>query len=339
MSSEIAAVDARAARALRRRRDLARVNGAPFDWLINSTSASSIVSLAKRFATIPTSPILIQGERGCGVQALARLVHDEDPAASGGRFRSVPAAFVSPAEMRGWFTHGTLVVEDLEDLKTAGQSWVAETLSARSGDRHALRIIATSRLGVGELLLRRHLSQELVHALDVFRLVVPPLRERPGDVLPIARAFLRHYGEAVGCPFLRFSAEAEAALAAHPYPANVCELRNVVERAVALRKRDDGELPAETVVFYEARRPGDVAGGAVAPPAARPAGGGAPFPTLAEVERAYLTTLIRELHGRRTEIARAMGVSYPTVLKKIARHRLDVRAIMATGLDEEASAP
>jgi DNA-binding NtrC family response regulator len=336
MSTEAVAVDPRALKAFNRRRAAARANEAPIDWLVHSTRTTALVALAKRFGAVPTTPVIVQSERGCGMQALARLIHDEDPVARDGRFRTVPAQFVSAAEMRGWLNQGTLVIEDLENLKGAGQSWVAEALEAR-GDRSSPRIIATSRYSVVELLLRRHLSQELIHALDVFRLIIPPLRECPEDITPTAREFLKHYGEALGYPFLRFTPEAEAKLAAHTYPANVCELRNVVERAVALRGGEDGEITAEAIVFYDG--PEDKGSRErLGLPANRPDGTQASaLPTLAEMERQYLTTLIRELNGRRTEIARVMGVSYPTVLKKIARHRLDVRAIVSAELADTSA--
>jgi DNA-binding NtrC family response regulator len=334
MTTEAVAVDPRALRAFNRRRDVARANEPPMEWLLQSTRTSAVVALAKRFAAVPTTPVIIQGERGCGVQSLARLIHDEDPVARDGRFRIVPAQFVSAAEMRGWLNQGTLVIEDLENLKPAGQAWVAETLGARNDRYNTPRIVATSRYSVLDLLLRRYLSQELIHALDVFRLVVPPLRDCPEDIAPIARTFLKHCGEAIGSPFLRFTPDAEAKLTDHLYPANVCELRNVVERAVALRRGEESDISADAIVFYDG--PKDQASRErVGLPASRPEGTRASaFPTLTELEKEYLTTLIRELNGRRTAIARVMGVSYPTVLKKIARHRLDVRAILSADMPQ-----
>jgi DNA-binding NtrC family response regulator len=271
------------------------------------------------------------------VQSLARLIHDEDPLAREGRFRIVPAQFVSATEMRGWLNQGTLVIEDLENLKPTGQAWVAEVLGARSDRYNTPRIVATSRYSVLDLLLRRHLSQELIHALDVFRLVVPPLRECPEDIAPIARAFLKHCGEAIGYPFLRFTPDAVAKLTDHAYPANVCELRNVVERAVALRCGEESDISADAIVFYDGPKE-KVSGESLGLPASRPEGTRASaFPTLTELEKEYLTTLIRELNGRRTAIARVMGVSYPTVLKKIARHHLDVRAILSTDMADASA--
>jgi DNA-binding NtrC family response regulator len=314
---------------LNKRRAVSRTIQAPIDWLLNSPRTESLVAMAKRFAAVPTTPIVIQSERGCGVHALARLIHDEDPIARAGRFRIVPAQFVSAAEVRGWLHHGTLVIEDVENLQLTGQTWLAETLAARADDRYALRVVATTCLPVGELLERRHLSPELVHALDVFRLRVPPLREYPEELGAVAQCFLKHYGELVGRPFLRLSPEAESKLRAHAYPANVSELRNVIERAVALGGEGIDDIPANAIVFYEhpaAERARDNREKATRSFAGQRGRG---FPTLVDVEREYLITLIRELGGRRTEIARAMGVSYQTVLKKISRHQLDVRAILA----------
>jgi len=337
MNPEVVAVDPRALRAFNRRRAAARANEPPMEWLIQSTQTSSLVALAKRFAAAPATPVIIQGERGCGVHSLARLIHDEDPLARDGRFRVVPAQFVSATEMRGWLSQGTLVIEDLENLKPTGQTWVAEAVRARGDRYNTPRIVATSRYSVLELLRRRDLGQELIHALDVFRLVVPPLRECPEDIARIAGSFLKHYGDAIGCPFLRFTPDAVAKLTGHAYPANVCELRNVVERAVALRCEEDTDISAEAIVFYDAPKDQtsrERAGLSACLPEGVRAG---TFPTLTELEKEYLTTLIRELNGRRTEIARVMGVSYPTVLKKIARHRLDVRAILSADMADASA--
>jgi two-component system, NtrC family, response regulator AtoC len=321
-------------RALEGRRAAAVASEVPSHWLLDSPRLAAVVATAKRLAAVATTPIVIQGERGCGVKELARLVHDEDPSAAAGPFKVVPAQFVSQTEMRGWIPHGTLFIEDVENLKAAGQTWIGGVLAERETARRPLRIVVSSRFGVGELLQQKRLSQELVHALDVSRLIVPPLRERPEDILVMARKFLGHYASRLGRPGLRFSATAECKLMSHSYPANVCELRNVVERAVALGASDQEEVADTTIVFYDA--PADLHGRRELLPArgAASAESSGRLPRLVDLERDYLVMLIRELRGRRTEISRAMGVSYPTVLKKIAQHRLDVRAIVASDAEE-----
>ena len=106
----------------------------------------------------------------------------------------------------------------------------------------------------------------------------------------------------------------------------------MVERAVALESSD--EIQRSAIVFHEELH--DHAGTRLAAQATvrrmvdESDRGLRRLPTLCEVEREYLVMLIRELRGRRADISRAMGVSYPTVRKKIAQHGLTIRAILET---------
>jgi DNA-binding NtrC family response regulator len=323
----------RSARALEVRRVAGHAGEIPGHWLLDSPALAGVLDLARRLAWAPTVPVLIEGERGTGVLELARLIHDADPTARTGRLLSVAANLVSPSDMRGWALDGTLFIEDVENLRPAGQVWVAELLANRLEATKPMRIIAGSRRSVSDLLSDGGLNQELVHSLDVGRLVIPPLRDRTGDILRLARRFLSHYAEWRGRPLLRFSEAAERKLSAHTYPANVRELRNIVERAAALATSE--EVGEEAIVMFDEGGTTQARADRRSPVAARAQGGGH-LPTMADVERDYLVMLIRELKGRRTEISRAMGVSYPTVLKKISKHGLDVRAIVglnATTID------
>lgn len=315
--------------ALEKRRAAAVASEVPRHWLLDSPKLTVLVSLARQVASVATTPVIIQGERGCGVRELARVVHDNDACAMGGSFRTVPAQFLGPAETRTGASHGTLLVEDVEHLKPAGQAWVARILAERASANGPLRIIASSRYSVSQLLLHTALNQELVHALDVSRLIIPPLRQRPDEILGMARKLVSHYSARLGRPSLRLTPDAECKLMAHGYPANVCELRNVVERAVALSAAGEVEIGDAAIVFYD--EPNDTRAGShcLSWRSAAYGQAGGRLPSLVEMERDYLVMLIRQLRGRRTEISRAMGVSYPTVLKKIAQHRLDVRAIVA----------
>ena len=322
--------EAGAARALEIRRAASHAGEIPGAWMLDSPGLSDVVNTARRLATVPGLPMLIEGERGTGVPELARMVHDEDPVARLRHFWMVPSCQVGQPELRREsLVDGTLFIEDIESLRPAAQEWVAELLAARMQSKgQSLRIIGGSRLSVGELLGHGGLSQELVHAMDVGRVVVPPLRMRIGDILPLAKKFLGHYAEWQGRPGLRFSEAAERKLMSHTYPANVRELRNIVERAAALAvsaEIDEGAI----VLFDEAGTTTTLRAGLFRLKASGDSLGIAHFPSLAEVERDYLAMLIRECRGQRTMIARTMGVSYSTVLKKIAHYGFDVRAIVS----------
>jgi len=302
-------------------------------WLLDSPGLAAVMDLARRLARAPGAPILLEGERGSGVPELARVIHEADPIARRGRFQMMASHLAARPDMRGWSPSGTLFIEDIENLPMSVQTWVEELLACRSESDRPMRIIAGSRMSIGDLLRHPGLHEELVHALDVGRIVLPPLRNRTGDILGLARRFLSHYAEWQGRPLLRFSRAAERKLLGHTYPANVRELRNVVERAAALATSD--EVGEDAIVLFdqfEAKR-------AVIEPilAATTARKQEPaqVPTLAELERDYLVLLIREFRGRRTEISRALGVSYPTVSRMIAKHQLDVKSIV----DETSIAP
>jgi len=314
-------------RALEIRRAASVAGEVPGFWMLDSPGLSEVVGMASRLAKVPGLPILIQGERGTGVGELARMIHAADPVARQQSLRIVPANQIGLSDTRGQSVEGTRFIEDIENLRPIGQEWVTEMMANRNNSAQPLRIIGGSRLSVSELLQCDGLNQELIHAMDVGRLVIPPLRTRAGDILPLATRFLRHYAEWQNRPRLRFSETAERKLVSHTYPANVRELRNIVERAAALATSNEvGER--EIVMFDEAGQGTQLRADLFRSTAGTVGHGGAHFPTLEEVERDYLTLLIREFHGQRTAIARTMGVSYPTVGRMIAHFGIDVRAIV-----------
>ena len=313
--------------ALEVRRTTSLAGEIPYCWLLDSPGLVAVVEMAKRLARAPTVPVLIEGERGTGVPELAHLIHDEDPVARAGRLRTMSASAVSPVDPRGMTPDGTLFIEDVENLRPAGQAWIAELLARRTELAKPLRIIGGSRLSASELLRHPGLSQELVYSLDVGRLVLPPLRARTADILKLARRFLKHYSEWQGRPLMRFSEAAECKLLAHTYPANDRELRNLVERAAVLATTE--EVGEEAILVFDQASAAKVRAEIVRSVAATGGQADVHLPTLAELERDYLVSLIRQFRGQRTVISRTMGVSYSTVLKKISKHRLDVRAIVA----------
>jgi DNA-binding NtrC family response regulator len=298
--------------------------------LLESTGMNEALDTAKRLARVAGLPVLVHGERGSCLLELARLIHESDPSSQHAPFRVMAGRFVGQPTCGSRYRTGTLFIEDVDTLTPKGQDWLTELLTDQADSDRSFRVIAASHLMANELLQHSSLNQELVLMLDVGRVVVPPLRARPGDIIELAVRFLERCAQAYGRPNLRFSAEAEGALRAHCYPGNIRELRNVVERAVALESTD--EIQAEAIVFHEELASCTTVRG-TAPETARRLTSERDqnrrrLPTLSEVEREYLVMLIRELRGRRTEMSRVMGVSYPTVLKKIAAHGLAIREIL-----------
>jgi DNA-binding NtrC family response regulator len=328
---------------LEQRRLSAAATTSPYDWFFDTPRLAPVLALARRVAATPSSPVIVTGERGVGVAELARFIHEEtlrlrsaSALAPGGRLWSMPAATAARPSRHTDLTAGTLVIDDVESLRPEAQQWLMELLSGRCHPDGAsgVRVVATSRLAVDELLAHPGLSEELVHGLDVVRLEIPPLRQRPEEILPLAQRYLRHFARVMNRSVVGFSAPAQARLLSHLYPANVRELRNTIERAVALEPSE--QIQAGAIVFHgEGAALGGVkeAGRQGVPaelPRVQAMIRGPRLPTLAEVEREYLIVLIRQLRGRRVLISKAMGVSYPTVVKRIAQYGLDVRAILSS---------
>jgi two-component system response regulator AtoC len=220
---------------------------------------------------------------------------------------------------------GSLFLDEIAELPPGAQAKLLKVLETgvfrRVGGivdvRVSLRFIAATHRDLRKAVQAQTFREDLFHRLDVFRIQLPPLRERPEDVPALARGFLRELSERMGKRVTALSPEAERRLAAYKYPGNVRELRNVIERAVILEQSEtltegsillNGEAPARAEGVWQKTLAGE----------GRP-------PTLAEVERDYLVALLTHTGGNKSLVARLMGVSFPTVARKIAEYGIELR--------------
>jgi DNA-binding NtrC family response regulator len=228
------------------------------------------------------APVMITGETGTGKELVARALHDR----SGRRGRpfvplncgAMPETLVENelfGHVRGAFTDassseagllaeadgGTLFLDEVDSLGPAAQvkllrflqTWEYRPLGSSRMRRADLRICAATNADLSTLVAERRFRQDLFYRLDVLRLHLPPLRERPGDVALLARRFLDRYATRHGRTPLRFAPEALARLSRHTWPGNVRELEAVVQRAVLLGsgpvlQAEDLDLPREAVM-------------------------------------------------------------------------------------------
>ncbi|MFN7672846.1 MAG: helix-turn-helix domain-containing protein, partial [bacterium] len=178
--------------------------------------------------------------------------------------------------------------------------------------------------------------EDLYFRLAVVRLRIPSLRERPADILPLARYFAERYAQANGLPLRLLTPEAEAMLLRHPWPGNVRELENAIHRAVLLAEgsvigADAIELMAPATVMAMAA-PITAAMPEAAPPpiAPAPAGQAAPAPRgaatlvgrrMEEVERELILETLSHCLGNRTRAAEMLGISIRTLRNKLHEYR------------------
>ena len=293
----------------------------------DSPELAAAKEMARRVA--PTrSTILVTGETGTGKELIAGLVHALSPRASRAFVKVNCAALpetLLESELfgheRGAFTGadrtrigrfeqadgGTLFLDEVGDMSPATQAKTLRVLQDgefnRLGGTRALRsdvrIVAATNRELEDAIQSGDFREDLYFRLNVIRIHLPPLRERPLDVEALAAHFLAEFGRELGRPRTGFSPEAMERILSHSWPGNVRELRNAVERAVLL---SDGPcIEVDNVALPERRnRPRD---GGWAPNL--PAEGLA----LEEVERAVVLEALRGSRWVQKDAAAFLGIS------------------------------
>jgi len=257
-------------RALERRvqalqEDLGRLNP-EIDFDTANAGMRRTLDLARQVAQSDAA-ILLRGENGTGKSVLARAMHGWS------RRAEKPFAVVScpalPAELleselfghvKGAFSGavrdhagriaacegGTLLLDEIGDLPAALQPKLLRFLQDREYEpvgggvtrKADVRIMAATNVDLEKAVREGRFREDLYYRLNVVPIVVPPLRERPEDIVPLAERLLAFFGRSSHRTFLGFTEDAKAALRAHPWPGNVRELRNAVERASILCRFD-----------------------------------------------------------------------------------------------------
>ena len=313
-------------------------------WPIaGDTESLALLTLAERIAASEI-PVLLEGPTGTGKEVLARFVHRMSKRADG-PFIAVNCAAMPEAMLEGLlFGHrkgaftgageareglfraadgGTLMLDEIGELPIALQAKLLRTLQegevlplgATTPVKVDVRIVAaTNRILAAEVEAGRF-REDLLYRLNVFPISLPPLRERRGDIAPLAFGMLlRHAGEP-GQPCW-ISGQALALLEAHSWPGNVRELENVIRRAILLAGKEP-QIMAEHVVFDSAARVVE------APAASAPMQtGGSSLSDVAFQSEAQAILKALDTHGgHRGRTARSLGISERTLRYRLASMR------------------
>lgn len=337
---------------------LAAVTHDDRELIFRDPAMANVAKLAAQIATSEAS-ILITGESGTGKEMLARYVHHKSPRARKA-FISVNCAAIPEnlleselfGHEKGSFTGavarrigkfeeangGTLLLDEISEMDARLQAKLLRALQERVIDRVGggkpvpvdIRIIATSNRNLAEAVKDGTFREDLLYRLNVVNLKIPPLRERPADILELAEHFSRRYAEANSLPVRPISAEARTELKNAKWPGNVRELENTIHRAVLLAT--GAEIDAESVRLPDGTRLSEARGPAEqAAMIADQMTQGLVGRTVASVERELILDTLKHCLGNRTHAANILGISIRTLRNKLNEY-------MADGIDVPAPA-
>jgi NtrC-family two-component system response regulator AlgB len=294
-------------------------------------------ALEVAFRAAPTeATVLLRGESGTGKGVLARAVHARSARAAG-PFVTVHCPSLSAelleselfGHVRGAFTGavqdtvgkvaaaegGTLFLDEIGDLPLALQPKLLRLLQEKRYERVGetrtqvcdVRILAASNHDLEGAVAAGTFREDLFYRLNVIEVIVPPLRQRRHDILPLADHLLRFFARQGGKPVTGFTEEAREALARYPWPGNVRELRNAIERGVILTAGPLvglADLPAQVG----------------SPPPSRAVGVGGAV-TLEQLEAEHIRRILAAA-ATMEEAAAVLGIDPSTLYRKRKRYGL-----------------
>jgi len=321
------------------RRGVARIIG-------TSTAAVRLRETVRKVAQSQAMTILLQGESGTGKDLVAQALHEESPRASGPYvpincsaipenlmeaefFGHEPGAFTDARQTKqGLFEladRGSALLDEVAEIPAAMQAKFLRFLEDRRFRRLGgtvdhevdVRILAGTNVDLADAVRVAHFRADLYYRLRVVPITVPPLRERPEDIPPLARFFLDTYSRRFRKRFEEFAPGAMHRLVLHGWPGNVRELRNVIERVVLLE-----EGPAV--------RPEMLVLGDGTPSVPLRATGGEDL----RLDQIGLRALVRALElsgGNLSGASRMLGISRDTVRYRMEKHGIRVETRVVVG--------
>jgi len=321
---------------------VARVDTPATDTGIVTVDPTMLDRLARARRMAPTdATVLLQGESGTGKEMVARAIHGWSSRAAAPfvalNCAAMPDTLVE-AELfgheRGAFTDarvarpgvieqadgGTLFLDEIGEMPAAAQAKLLRVLQDKCVRRLGatttqainVRFIAATNQGLRAMVAERRFREDLYYRLDVMALELPPLRERPEDVVRLAEHFVHRFATDYGWPATALTAAARDRLRAHRWPGNVRELENTLHRGVIEARGADidvAHLALDTAILAPVAS-GDLAGR-----------------SWDQVERELILSTLARVNGNRKRAAQLMGMGERTLRNRLREYRLDGVAV------------
>jgi DNA-binding NtrC family response regulator len=333
---------------------LRRISGAelaPREIVGTSEAVRALRLGAEQLANAAVPTVLILGENGTGKELLARHIHALMHAGStnqlapfiGINCAALPEPLIESelfGHEKGSFTDarsdkkgifelasgGTILLDEIGEMKWNLQAKLLRVLEERTirriGGRHDIPIdatvFATTNRNLEDAIEAGEFRIDLFYRLATFSLVIPPLRERPDDLLPLAKHFLATFAAKYRrAPTTGFSPEVERLLRAYRWPGNVRELRNVMERIVVLQGGGvvlPEYLPKEILRLRRAAGPAAPVSGLVLPDEGL---------SLEDLERSLIEQALARAAGNKAHAAKLLGMTYDSLRYQIKKFGLE----------------
>ncbi len=295
----------------------------------------NILKIAKQIAPSEAS-VLLTGSSGTGKEIFSRFIHDNSKRANK-KFVAVNCAAIPETLLeselfgyeKGAFTgavarrigkfeeasDGTLLLDEISEMDIGIQAKLLRAIQEKEIDRIGgkapikvnTRIIATSNRDLEAAVANGTFRQDLYYRLNVISLNIPDLKDRKGDIIVLAKHFIKKYSELNELPMKDLSSDAEKALLNYDWPGNVRELENTMHRAVLMSTGDD--IGVEAIMLPQSHK--EEAEGAA------PAVG----QTVAGMERKLIIDTLKHTLGNRTTAANILGISIRTLRNKLKQYQ------------------
>ena len=321
-------------------REVATLKGQLSTELENMTGKSpameKVYQLIRKVA--PTNAnVLVEGPSGTGKELVAHAIHNLS-ARAGGPFVAVECAALPDTLLeselfgyeKGAFTGavqrkpgrfeaangGTLFLDEIGEINPSTQVKLLRALESRRIQRIGgnediavdFRLVAATNRDLAAMVADGRFREDLYYRLNVIDIRLPALKDRPGDIALLTSRFLKEFSAANGGGVTGIDAQAMKAIEDYPWPGNVRQLRNAVEKMVVLA--GSARLTLDDV-------PVEIAAGAAKSAALPAAGIGAPGQTLADAERAQILMALESAGGNKSRAADALGISRRTLHRKL----------------------